>query len=355
MVEAALENPGLRRKIRPSKSAVSQGGPSGSEVWATVIPRVSESTVSLVAGLSGYSVGETDLDAILGDWDDTTLSLQANTPGGGCGLVQLDAGAVAALTEAQLIGRVLSTAVTHRAATPVDAALCDHVVSAWLAGAVQAGEAKGGSPWSVGEPVAGQRAAKVLLDNGDFRETRISITFGDGARTGVMRLLEPMLRPRAPTGSKPRATSGREAILSVPAALEAVLYRTRVPLSWLQAMKVGEILEIPRSAIEHVRLETADGQRVGRAHLGRSGAFRAVRVLGDDASATQGTPTPVAFEGSASEAETDALLPTLPDMSAVAELPTDSSISDQPAPGGDVPGLSSLDQLPDLGDLPIVD
>lgn len=375
MSETALENPGLRLKLRPSKGAASAaaGGVSDADIWGTVIPRVSEKAVSLIATLGGYSVGETDLATILADWDATTLSLLLEGPGGARGLVQLEAQIIAGLTEVQTVGRVLDKALTERPANPIDATLCDHVVSAWFTGVSQAREGRD-KLWAVADQVADQRAAKVLLDEGDFSATEITVALGGGARTGVMRILHPLSRPKTKTLGTPQAPGGREAILGVPAELEAILHRTRVPLSWLRNLEVGAILEIPRTAIEHVRLETTEGRRVGRAHLGRSGEFRAVRVLADDAPSTIGASTEATFEeGGTSEVGLGGAaamgIGSLPDLSgsdaveiaAPGELPDlgGGGLPDldggglPPLPGeGGLPDLSDGGGLPDLPDLP---
>ena len=370
MTAAALENPALKRMLRPGKQA-----PTGSRVleakaWRQSLPRVSENTISLVAAMIGYDVTKVDFESVLANWDDYALSLLLRGPDELLGLVQLDDTLRTGLIEVQTIGRVLSTELEPRKGTPLDASLCDHVVMAWMKGAAEAGGTV--NRWSTVRIVKNVRAAKVALEDGDYTATEVQISMGEGTRTGRLRILQPVVLPGGASGG---GSTGHPALLALEAEIQATLYQARVPYNWLESLKPGDMLEMPRTAIDHVRIETIDGQRLVRARLGCMGNKRAVRILDED---EPEAPPPAAvgpaLEGFGGEASAGGLpdlgglgepggLPDLPGSDAMGGLPDlpgiepEGALPDlpEPAPMGDLPdlpGAEPLGGLPDLPDLP---
>lgn len=281
MTAPALENPALRRMLKPAKPVTSGSRMAEAKAWRLSLPRVSENTISMVATVVGYEVRTTFLEAILADWEGYALSLLMNGPDGARGLVQLDDALRTGLIEAQTMGRVLNSTLEPRAGTPIDAALCDHVVNAWMKGAAEAGERV--SEWTASGIMRDPRAAKVALDDGEYQATEVSVSLGEGARLGVLRILKPAASAGGARGAA-LAGSGRHAgFLALEAEIEAVLYKAKVPYEWLRTLQPGSLLEIPRRAIDHVEIKTIDGKRITRARLGQVGGKRAVRILEEDA------------------------------------------------------------------------
>ncbi|TAG20664.1 MAG: FliM/FliN family flagellar motor switch protein [Rhodobacterales bacterium] len=70
-----------------------------------------------------------------------------------------------------------------------------------------------------------------------------------------------------------------------------------LPIRHIMALQVGDVLELPFSAIDAVTIETMDGRRVARARLGQNRGMRALKVLEADsfraANAVHQRPAPV--------------------------------------------------------------
>ena len=373
MTAAALENPALKRMLRPGRPSTTGGRLLEAKAWRQSLPRVSENTISLVASVIGYEETKTDLDAVLAGWEDFALSILLRGPEEARGLVQLDDTLRTGLIEAQTIGRVLNTQLEPRRGTPLDASLCDHVVSAWMKGAAEAGGTT--NPWSTVRIIKDTRSAKVALDDGEYMAIDVQISLGEGARTGILRILRPVAAPGTISGARGGAggATGHPALLALEAEIQATLYQAKVPLVWLQGLKPGDMLEMPRKAIDHVRIETIDGKRLVRARLGCMGKKRAVRILAEDEPDTELPPSGAALSGFADETpsalpdlgglgepgglpelpgpEPMSGLPDLPDaapLGAIPDLPETEPIGALP----DLPGVDPVGGLPDLPDLP---
>ena len=353
MAESNLENPALRTMLRPAKPDISGAGLTEARAWRMMLPKVSEQAVSLVATVAGYLTGKTHLDEILTRWEDYPLHILLRGPDEARGLVQIDNALRAGLIEVQTMARVLNSPAPERAGTPIDAALCDHVINAWLDGAAEANQKR--NNWRTVRIVKTIRNAKVALDDCDYSSTEVTISMGEGARIGTLRILKP-LPVQATAGLIPNGRAPvPKGFMALEADLVAVLYRTKVPLAWLRDLKPGSMLEVPRRALDHVQVETVDGKRLTRARLGCSGDKRAVRILEEDAPDTPFTPSSSgAGFGDLPEASPSGGLPDLPEpeplaMGGLPDLPEPEPLGDLPdlgnlAPGGlpDIPGLPPL-------------
>ncbi|MEM6825174.1 MAG: FliM/FliN family flagellar motor C-terminal domain-containing protein [Pseudomonadota bacterium] len=352
MTAAPLENAALKRMLRPGKPAPTGARMFEAKAWRQSLPRVSENAISLVASVIGYDVNKTDLEGILGDWEDYALSILLRGSEEARGLVQLDETLRTGLVEVQTMGRVLNSTLDPRRGTPLDASLCDHVVMAWMKGAAEAGGTT--NPWSTVRIIRDIRSAKVALDDGEYTSTEIQISLGEGARTGTLRILHPIAAPSGGAGGVGSAgAAGHPALLALEAEIQATLFQTKVPLNWLQGLKPGDLLEMPKKSIDHVRIETLDGKRLVRARLGCMGKKRAVRILDEDDPDTPAN-APAALQGLAAAGAAD--LPEIglaPGPTGLPDLPDLDPVGDLPDPGGlpalpDLPDPAPLGELPDL-------
>ncbi len=282
MSDDELENPGLKRLIRPNRAAPERSGPADAIVWMSLLPRVAESQFGFVAGIERFERDETDLDTLLADWNEGALNLLLDGGLHQRGVVQLDAQLVAGLTEAQTTGKITSAELPERPTTQLDATLCDHVIEAWLQGVAQE-QGQASTKWTPGRFIPDARSAKVLLGDGEYTVTRIRIVMGEAARVGELKLIQPMAASAGASATRPlSAGDSRRALLDVDTSLTAVLHTTKVPYTWLRDLKPDDLLEVPRTAIHSVRIE-AGGKCVAMGHLGRAGDNRAVRILDNDA------------------------------------------------------------------------
>jgi flagellar motor switch protein FliM len=347
MTATALENPALRRMLRPAAPVTTGSRMSEAKAWRSSVPRVAENLISAVVTVTGYRVGGTDLDAMLEGWSEFVLALLLKGPDDAKGLVQVDDALRTGLIEAQTVGRPLDTELTGRPGTAIDAALCDHVVNAWLAGAAEAGG--WANDWSAVRIVKGARAAKVALADGDYETIEVTLSIGEGERSGTMRILRPVLAVRAQDGAAPVGGGGHAGFLRLEAEIEAILYQTKVPYDWLRSLKPGAVLEVPRRAIDHVQLRTVEGKRITRARLGQLGGKRAVRLLDEDAP-DAALPRPAA----AASAFSDDAATGLPGLASV-EPDSAGGFPDIGAALNDLPDLASAGApagLPDIPGLP---
>ena len=352
----------LRRMLHPPPNAVGGEAMSGARAWRLSLPRASEEVVGMVASVAGFELTLSDLEAVLDDWGEFALVLGMEGPGASRGFAMVDLQARAALIEVQTMGRVTKADPPDRAATAADAALTGHVIDAWI-GAYCAtaddGKLKG---WRTAQHLTNARAAKMAADDGEYERLDLVLSFDDGARTGRVRLVVPFGAPKA---DSPKAEAGettdRGVLLEVEAELEAILYRSTVPLDWLTGLDTGAILEIPPEAVARVQLEDADGRHVATGQLGKSQGQKAVRLSDPDEAAA--SPAPPAFDPTGPDAPD---LPgglgaggfdagglgggDLPDLGG--EAP---AMGELPDLGGAVEEEPAMADLPDLSDLPGMD
>ena len=72
----------------------------------------------------------------------------------------------------------------------------------------------------------------------------------------------------------------RRAAASAPVCLDAVLHRQSLSLAALQNLRAGQVLEIPRQAVEEIRLTIAQpGGRTATLAQGRLGAYQDNKVV----------------------------------------------------------------------------
>ncbi len=282
----------MRRMLRPMRTAPAGTRMTEARAWRHAVPRAAEQSLGLVASVVDVEEAGCDHAALTEGWDETAVVWRLEGDGTP-GLAILDAAAITALIEVQTLRRVGRTAPVPRPATPIDAALCAPMVGDWLASR-DAVLADASSGWRPGKIVTTQRAARFLLEEGEYRIRRIRLSFADGAREGTLTLALPVppVTDLAAAGAEDRS-----ALLLPEAALTAILHRGDVPFRWLQDLAVGSVLEIPRAALETVRIESEDGRLVARAKLGQVRGHRALRLCEPPAGDTPAEMQPMALSG----------------------------------------------------------
>ncbi len=170
--------------------------------WRLGVPRAAETGLGLIASVIDVEEATCDHTALIEDWDATAVAWRLEGEGTP-GLAVLDAPAAAALVEIQTLRRVGKTALAPRPATPIDAALCAPMVGDWMA-ARDAALADDAAGWRLGKPVTTARAARFLLEEGEYRTRHIRVSFADGAREGTLMLALPVPPPADLRGRTPR-------------------------------------------------------------------------------------------------------------------------------------------------------
>lgn len=193
-----------------------------------------------------------------------------------------------------------------------------------------------------GAMIEDPRGASLLLDAAAYRAFRAEVDLALGRRRGVLTLFLPERRLKPGAGEAAPGPGPHEEELSrVPARLDAVLARVRLPLRRAEALKPGDLLSLPPDVLEKVEVTAGRGQLVARGRLGQLNGLRAVRLaLPSGAPARVGAAPaaerPMAENGAETGgARTD--LPALPDP---VQVPAD----------GDLPDLPPLDFEADAAD-----
>ncbi|WP_010137335.1 flagellar motor switch protein FliM [Oceanicola sp. S124] len=298
------------------------------------------------------------------------------------GALMLDLASTSALVEQNTMGRVSPLAPEARATTSTDAALVgpliDDVflrVAMMLEGDRSAGWMTG---FTFGVRIENVRLLTLALETPDFHVFRLHVEYGN-TRQGEMLIALPDRSHLPALEQEGEAAGGGatvgDAVMAAPATIEAVLKRVTMPFAKIRGLKVGDVIEIPREALEQTRLETP-GEKgrptcLGRVRLGQMNGFRAVRLTmaelaearaaveasgeGARPGAASGGGAPLSLDFGADEGEMTAdpemAMPDLPDLSA-SEGAMMGDLPDLGAGDDDFPAMGELPDLPDLSDLP---
>ncbi|WP_071674629.1 FliM/FliN family flagellar motor switch protein [Nioella nitratireducens] len=299
-------NPGLRRKIR-ARGARAPNAPPRPKGVETALARALGKAGAPYAGLRPQATGEAP------QWDVHVADLMAAMPENGLialleagedrrAVCLFDPGLVDALVEVQTTGRVDDGPGLARAPTRIDAALAKDFTGLFL-GALE-GELADltGIDWpqtlTYGAPLLDARQLDLLLPERPYHLLRATLDLGGGAKTGWVLLAVPVTGAADPPDGPPPDDSAwraawREAVLSAPAALEAVLQRRWLPLHRIEALSVGDVLPLDRGDLAGVELCDLSGTRRFRARLGRVDGHRALRLT-QGAGLTPPAPPPSA-------------------------------------------------------------
>lgn len=287
------------------------------------------------------------------------LLLVLDGPEGATGAFVIGRQVLAGIVEHQTIGQVLPIPAQDRAPTKVEAALVTPLIEAVLARMSDSVSGHSDSLWAhrfrFGAMVADSRALLLSLGEPRFQVFTLDVQLAGGERTGPVLLAFPdrkLTPPKEDTGSScDTRVQFQASVCSAPAELMAILTRISVPLTKLQALKVGDVLSIPAGALGETILETAPSKKVAKVTLGQMNGLRAVRFQSGLESSIDAAPpdkpddkiqpvlpnAPIAVEPQARDIQKD-LGAGLPDK-------TFSKVS------GPSPTTSAVDDFSDLDDV----
>lgn len=182
--------------------------------------------------------------------------------------------------------------------TPIDMALCRLHLDAILAAFAHAIGANLGRPLTKGLSIRDLRQnlsqLRLAPDYIDVLVLGMDLTLGESGRRGRFALILPLsaldvirasVQARDAQAARDRPndlwkTLMRRAAASAPVRLDAVLHRQTLSLAALQELQVGQTLEIPRQAVEEIRLTISQpGARTAVIAHGRLGAYQDHKVV----------------------------------------------------------------------------
>jgi flagellar motor switch protein FliM len=190
-----------------------------------------------------------------------------------------------------------------RTFTEIDMALCRIAQEAVLAAFAEALATCFGRPLARPLHLAGQRQdvtqIRFAAEHTDVLVYNIALDIGPAARSGGVQLVLPLamldticavLKDKAVKAPSEQPwdlwkVSMRHAASRSPVVVDAVLHRRKMTISELSALRVGDVLEMPGSAVTEVQLIVAQpGGKRARVAGGRLGTYLGAKVVKLDAS-----------------------------------------------------------------------
>ena len=219
------------------------------------------------------------------------------------GLLNIDTDFAYHLIDLMLGGDPAVAPVTiTRSFTEIDMALCGIPQEVLLTAFAEALATSFGRPMTKRLYVAAQRhditQIRFAPDHADVLVYNITLDIGPAARSGGMQLVLPlamldticaMLKDEVVKVTQEEPTdlwkvSMRHAAARAPVVLDAVLHRRKMAISELMALRVGDVLDIPSSAIDEIQFMVAQaGGKRGKVVGGRLGAYKGAKVVKLDA------------------------------------------------------------------------
>ncbi|MEL6596043.1 MAG: FliM/FliN family flagellar motor switch protein [Pseudomonadota bacterium] len=278
-------SPVLRRMLAAAPAQSASGVAAAFKPFAAMLEKLADRSLSMPLGVTSVQQATLSRDALMQGFEAPVVMLRLRAPDGAIGMAGICPQLRAALIEVQTTGKIASTAVSDRPATDADAAICEGFVCDLFTQAQSVLDKSTSDPWAkqftTDGRFAGLRALGLALDDSPLAHLTVHLDLGQGARQGVLRLLIPQARGRAPAA--PNAgwkTALNDAVQGAPVPLTAVLHRRVVPLSDIEGMSVGDLLTLPRSAASSITLESSE-TRTGPFKLGQIGGQKALRRVAD--------------------------------------------------------------------------
>ena len=226
---------------------------------------------------------------------DQALLAVLEGPAEGLGLVAMTQPVLSGIVEVQTTGRLAPGEHQARKPTRTDAAMTADLIDTALSELEQELSETPEVTWAGGFRYASflddARPLGLLLEEIAYRVFVASVSLGNGARTGEMLVVfpaegrgpGPIVAASAETQQDDGARAEwarelEEAVMGAEATLCGVLYRLRLPLSAVLALKAGDSIPIPAAQLDRIEVEGVDGRHVAVARLGQNRGMRALRL-----------------------------------------------------------------------------
>lgn len=284
----------IRRKLLAGRAVLAEGGPGADRGWRLALARAARDQLKLPLEVTSLALDRRSLAELLELPPDFALIIVLEGPKDGLGLLVISAPVLSAMIEVLTIGKVAATASAPRKPTRTDAAMVAGMIDAALSGLETGLAQEADLIWAGGFRYASflddPRPLGLLLEDTAYRVLHAEVALADGARTGSVLLAMPAEgRGTVPHLNHGPAVDAAEAGPAFSAALsqlvegadcrmDAVLARLSMPLSRLMALRVGEVLALPRAGLDQISFEGLDGRKVAEGRLGQNRGMRAIRL-----------------------------------------------------------------------------
>jgi len=275
----------LGQKAQAAQRAFEARGMSPAKALRRALSRSADMLWDLALMGQSVVIETLDQDGVIDGIGENTLLLLLDGPDGALGIAEFDREVVTGFVEVQTIQQVTSIPVEDRPLTTTDAALMAPIIDDGLKRFVKYLD---GNPlqamldgYRFGAMLDTARSASHLLDAASYRAFRADIDLALGRRKGRISFVFPdrQLELAQDAAALQDVPGPHEAdMLRVPASLECMLARIKVPLSRAERLRPGDLLQLPPGALEDAELRAAKGHVAARGKLGHQGGVRALRV-----------------------------------------------------------------------------
>jgi len=357
----------LQRKAGAGRSPLDAAGMTPPKALKLAFLKAAQAELHLAARAESIIETRHSHAKVIENIDENLLILTLDGPSGSMGFLLVDTQILAGIIEIQTLGFVRNNAAEPRKATNTDRAIIKPVINLCLdkfAEFLTDGPAQSWTTgFCIGERIENVRLLGLRLDDIEFRRLTISLDLGDGAKQGEISFVFPAAgnKINADLPEQNWTDDLQETVLDSHGMLNAILHKTLQPLAKVRGFQVGDLIEVPISAVSQISMEGVDGQVVGKAKLGQQNGFRALRVVAGDADIAAVAATGPQPAQTMPNPEPDA--PALNDFPAMENADTtnlamNTDLADLPdmniaTDDADLPdiGMAPMGDLPDLADI----
>ncbi|MCA3510955.1 MAG: FliM/FliN family flagellar motor switch protein [Rhodobacter sp.] len=283
----------IRKKVAAGRTGQPEGGPGADRAWRLALARAANDTIALPLDVARLSVHRRSLAELLELAPERALIAVLEGPADALGILMLSPPVLSAMIEMQTIGRVGSITPPVRKPTRTDASMVADMIDRALQELEAGLESDPDLIWAGGFRYASflddPRPLGLLLEEEYYRVLQAELRLGNGARSGGVMLALPAEGRGRPPKPAPTATPApvaaalfskalTEQVMRTEADLAAVLHRLTVPLSYVMALKEGDLVPLSTAALDRIVLEGLDGRPLATGRLGQNRGMRAVRL-----------------------------------------------------------------------------
>lgn len=329
------------------------------------LPKAAELELNMRLTVKEAKEGVLDTQAMMEAIPEDALLTILSARDGAQGLAGFDPQLLAALIEVQTTGIVSKLQATVRPWTITDGQMCEPFIDRVFDMLELLLDADGRGPWFYGyrflRKVNDRRKLAMTLEETRYLFYACKVELGDEAKTGMLWLALPDSVRHATTegniapGNEDWQGGLRASVLNSNVQLDAVLHRTRVPLSWLMSLKPGDTIPVPGQQLDALSLIDSSDRIVGTARLGQASGLRAIRLMTDDSDGgvRSASVAPASLPAASGMPDLSPPVGGFPDLPGAPDLPPEGGMEGIPDLPGALPDLpANVPDLPSAGDLP---